>query len=69
MADDYTIKCDSTGNGQVICNGKEMPGVVGFEIRGGVDVLTEITLRMIDVSVDVSLEGLHTDDPFKGTEH
>ncbi len=69
MADDYTISIDSTGNGQVICNGKELTNVVSFKLEGGVNQLTAITLRMIDVSADVSLEGLETADPAHETEH
>ena len=67
MADDYTIKMDSTGNGQVICNGKVLTNVVSFECAGGVNRFTELTLHMIDVNADISFEGLDTDDPEEET--
>ena len=69
MADDYTINIDSTGNGQVICNGKNLPNVVSFKIQGGVNQLTQITLSMIDVTADISLEGLEREGVIKEREH
>lgn len=69
MADDYTISIDRTGNGQVICNGENLPNVVSFKVEGGVNQMTQITLNMIDVNVDMSLEGLETANPSNGREH
>ena len=71
MADDYTISVDSIGNGSIICNGKKLKNVVSFCVSGGVDRLTALTLKFIDVDVDVHCEGLETlDNPAgNGKEH
>ena len=69
MADDYTISIDSTGNGQIICNGKELTNVVSFCVTGGVNQLTALTLKFIDVDCDVYCEGMGKDNPTNGTEH
>ena len=58
MADDYTIKIDSIGNGEIIRNGEKLTNVVSFMVEGGVEQLTALTLKLIDVDVDVSCEGL-----------
>ncbi len=69
MPDDYTISVDSIGNGRVICNGKELTNVVGFKVQGGVNQMTQITLSMINVTADISLEGLESANPTNGQEH
>ena len=71
MADDYTIKVDAVGNGQIIRNGEELTNVVSFVVEGGIDRLTALTLTLIDVDVDVSCTGLKriADESTNGKEH
>ncbi len=61
MADDYTIKVDGYGRGQIIRNGVEMTNVVSFMVEGGANRMTEITLTMNKVSADISCEGFASD--------
>ena len=69
MADDYTIKVDSVGNGSIICNGKELTNVYSFCVHGGVDQLTALTLKLIDVDCEVHCEGLQRDNSTNGKDH